>query len=87
MPKHEASIGCLTFQKQESEIKKITEKINQAKGLKEKVELAAELQKEVGVLLSCPDYNEKNFDCKNCRIISNLRQKTANLIIKAKRLA
>lgn len=85
--KEEAKISCQTFQKQESAIKDITDKINKAKGVKEKAGNALELQKEVDVLLTCADYDGKSLDCKNCRFIANLRKKTADLIIKAKKLA
>jgi len=87
MHKKEARISCPTFQKQELLIKDITDKINKTKGVQEKAVFAEELQKEVDVLLSCPDYDEKSLNCKNCRFIGNLRKKTANLIIKAKKLA
>ena len=80
------AINCPTFQKQESVIKDITDKINQAKGVLEKARFAEELQKEAEVLLSCPDYESQSLDCKNCHFISNLRKKTSNLIIKAKKL-
>jgi len=80
-------ISCPTFQKQESVIKDITDKINQAKGVQEKAVYAEELQKESDVLLSCPDYDREKLDCESCHFIANLRKKTADLIIKAKRLA
>jgi hypothetical protein len=83
---NKSKISCPTFQKQESVIKDITDKINQAKGVLEKAKFAEELQKEADVLLSCPDYDGKRLDCKNCHFISNLRKKTSNLIIKAKKL-
>ena len=82
-----AEISCSVFQKQEPVIKDITAKINSAKGVLAKAEFAEELQKEVDVLLSCPDYNQENTDCSNCRFITNVRAKTAGLIIKAKKLA
>ena len=86
MHKEEPKINCPTFQKQESVIKDITDKINGAKGVQEKAGFAEELKKEVDVLLSCPDYESQSLDCKNCHFISNLRKKTSNLIIKAKKL-
>jgi len=86
MHKEEPKINCPTFQKQESVIKDITDKINRAKGVQEKAGFAEEIEKEVDVLLSCPDYDDKSLDCKNCHFIANLRKKTANLIIKAKKL-
>jgi hypothetical protein len=67
-------------------IKDITDKINQAKGVLERGRFAEELQKEAEVLLYCPDYDGKSLDCKNCHFISNLRKRTSNLIIKAKKL-
>jgi hypothetical protein len=86
MKENKKKINCSTFQKQESEIKILTDKINKAKGIQVKVLYTEELQKEVDVLLSCPDYDGKRLDCKNCRFIANLRKKTANLIIKTKKL-
>lgn len=85
--KNKETINCPTFQKQEPVIKGITAKINDAKDILEKVEFAKKLQDEVDVLLSCPDYNEKNKDCSNCRFIANVRKKTADLVIKVKKLA
>ncbi len=87
MEENEAKISCLTFQKQEPLIKHITDKINMSKDVKEKAEFADELRKEVDVLLNCTEYDEKVLDCKNCHFIANLRKKTADLIIKAKKLA
>ena len=87
MHKEEAKISCSTFQKQEAVIKDITDKINKAKGVQEKAKYAEELQKEVNVLLSCANYKEETLDCKNCHFIANLRKKTTDLIIKAKKLA
>lgn len=87
MEENKAKISCSTFQKQEPVIKDITEKINKAKGVLEKARFAEELQKEVEVLLSCPDYNKEKLDCDSCHFIAKLRKKTADLITKAKRLA
>lgn len=86
MEENKAKISCSTFQKQEPVIKDITEKINKAKGVQEKAVYADELQKEVGVLLNCPDYKKETLNCMNCHFIANLRQRTANIIIKAKKL-
>jgi hypothetical protein len=87
MSKEDAKINCPTFQKQEPVIEEITAKINGAKGILEKADFAEEFQKEVDVLLCCPDYDEKSADCSNCRFIANMRKKTADLIIKARKLA
>ncbi len=87
MEENKAKINCSAFQKQESVIKDVTEKINRAKGVQEKARFAEELLKEVDLLLSCPDYDEKSSDCKSCHFIANLRQKTADLIIRTSRFA
>jgi hypothetical protein len=87
MKENKAKINCPTFQKQEPVIEDISAKINEARESQEKAVSAEELQKEVDVLLSCPDYDDKSVDCRNCRLITNLRKKTAALIIKAKKLA
>ena len=79
-------INCLTFRKQEPVIQDITAKINRAKAVQDKAAFVEELQKEVGVLLSCPDYDQGSQDCENCRFIANLRNKTAALLAKAKKL-
>ena len=86
MKENQAKIDCPIFQKQESIIKDITDSINRAKRIIEKAEFAEELQKEVEVFLSCPDYDDESLDCKNCRCIADLRMLTANLILKAKKL-
>lgn len=87
MKREESSINCSIFQKQEPVIKEITDKINQAKGVQEKARFAEELQKEADALLSCQDFKSESLDCKNCHFIANLRKRTANLIIRAERLA
>ncbi len=87
MYKEEAKINCQIFRKQEPVIKDITDKINKAKGVQGKARFAEKLQEEVDVLLSCTDYKSESLDCKNCHFIANLRKKTADLIIKAKKIA
>lgn len=87
MGKEDAKISCAIFQKQEAVIKDITGKINAIEGVTGKAIFAEELRKEVDVLLSCRDYKDTRIDCKNCRTIADLRKKTADIIIKAKKLA
>ncbi len=79
-------INCLTFQKQEPIIKEITDRISIGETVLEKATFAEELQEEVNVLLSCTNYDKASINCKNCHFIAILRKKTANLIIKAKKL-
>jgi len=86
MNKENAKISCAIFQKQEAAIKDITGKINAIEGVAAKAVFAEELRKEVDVLTSCQDYKDASADCKNCRFIGALRKKTADIIIKAKKL-
>ncbi len=87
MAKEDIKISCPIFRKQEEILKSISDKINKAGPVKEKAVFAEELTKETDVLLSCADYDGKSSNCKSCRFIANLRKQTANLIIKAKKLA
>ena len=79
-------INCPIFLKREWTIKQLTRDINEAKAVTEKAERAEHLKNEVEMLLSCEKYDQKNEDCKNCRIISTVRKETAELLIKAKGL-
>lgn len=83
----EPKISCPIFRKQEESIKEITDEINQAQNVEEKAALASELEKEVEVLLSCPDYDGEKLDCRNCEFVANLRKKTAGLIKHARKLS
>jgi hypothetical protein len=87
MSRENAKINCPAFQKQEPVIEDITAKINKADSVGKKAAFAEELQKEVGILISCLDYDKRSADCRNCRFIANVRKRTADLIIKAKKLA
>jgi len=87
MKEDKPTISCPTFQAQEPVIEHIIAKVNGVKDIAQKAELAEELHEEVEVLISCPEYDEKSADCNKCRFNANLREKTATLIIKAKRLA
>jgi hypothetical protein len=80
-------INCPIFQKQEPVIKEITDRINMAKTVLEKEPFAKKFRVEVNRILSCEHYDKARIDCKHCHFIANLRKKTANLIIKAKKLA
>ena len=87
MGKEDAKINCAIFQKQESVIKDITSKINAIGGVIGKAVFAEALRKEVDVLFACQDYKDTSIDCENCRFITALRKRTADIIIKAKKLA
>jgi len=85
----QANIHCpiSLFPKQEAEITRLTQAINQARMAAEKAPWAQELIETVDVLLACEQYDEESLDCRLCRNFSELRHKTASLVIKAGRLA
>ena len=86
MTETKPEINCPIFLKREWAIKELTRDINEAKTVSDKAERAEHLKNEVEMLLSCEKYDEKNEDCKNCKVISTLRKQTAELLIKAQGL-
>ena len=86
MSEESSKIDCEIFQRQEPLVREITDNINRAKNVLLKAKYAEELNKETEVLLSCSNFSNKEKDCKNCRFIANLRKKTAELVIKSKKL-
>ena len=86
MTEPKPEINCPVFLKREWAIKELTRDINEAKTVSDKAERAKQLKHEVEMLLSCEKSNEKNEDCKNCKVISTLRKQTAELLIKAQGL-
>lgn len=87
MDKEQNKISCQIFNKQEPAINRITEEINKAHGVQGKAWWAEELLKEVKVLMECPQHDGAKLDCMNCRTICELRNRTANLVLKAGKLA
>lgn len=84
-----ANIRCAVdlFPRQEAEIARLTRAINRATRAGEKAPWAQELIEAADVLLSCEHYDEGSVDCRLCHNFSELRHKTAALIIKAGRLS
>jgi len=74
------------FSRQEEEINRLTQEINQARTAAEKAPWAQALIETVDVLLACEQYDEGSMDCRLCRNFSELRRKTAALVAKAERL-
>jgi len=74
------------FSRQEAEIARLTQEINQAPTAAEKAPWAQALMKAVDLLLACEQYDEGSMDCRLCRNFSELRRKTATLVLKAGRL-
>jgi len=84
----QANIYCpiSLFARQEAEIIRLTQAINQAPRAAEKAVWAQALIEEVDLLLGCEQYDEENLNCRLCRQFSELRRKTAALIVRAGQL-
>lgn len=81
----QAGIDCPIdlFPGQETEISQLTQAINQAPTAAEKKPRAEALIEAVDVLLACDAYDEANLNCGLCHRFSELRRKTAELVVKA----
>lgn len=75
------------FDRQEEQIARLTGEINQATTALEKAARAQRLAEAVDVLLACERYDKRSRDCCLCRNFSELRRKTAGLVIRAGRLS
>ena len=87
MPESVPNIDCPIdlFPKQESKIQDLTRRINEVKRIQQKAELAHALLAEVEVLLRCSAFDEGNIHCVNCQTLSEVRSKTATLILKTEK--
>jgi len=74
------------FPSQEEEVNRLTQAINQAPTAVQKAPFAQELIAAVDVLLACKSYDEGSLDCRLCRNFSQLRHKTASLVVRAGQL-
>jgi hypothetical protein len=81
------NIQCSIFGAQEERIQRLNTQINQARTVQTKAPLAEELSQAAQKLLDCEKYQEHSLDCAYCQQFSELRRKTAQLILAARRLA
>jgi hypothetical protein len=86
--KAQANIHCPIdlFSGQETEVSRLTGAINQARTAADKAPWAQAMIETVDVLLACEAYDEGSMDCRLCRQFSQLRRKTAEVVVKAGRL-
>jgi len=83
----EEKINCKIFQQKERKIKELTRSLNEARDPKVKANRAQLLINEVKPLLDCAEHDDESAVCQACREIANIRKKTAEIIIKASKLA
>lgn len=74
------------FPRQEAEVEILTRSINQASGAAQKMPYAQSLIEVVDILLACESFSPDSEDCHFCRNFSELRRKTAALVVKAGQL-
>jgi len=70
------------FPEQARKIQELTRRINGARGIQQKAELAHALREEVEVLLQCSAFDEANIHCVNCQAVSGVHKKAATLILR-----
>lgn len=90
IPRREATgIHCPIglYEKREGEIARLTEAINHSPTAPDKIIAAQDLRECVAVLLDCTAYDEDNLNCRLCRNVATLRDKTISIIEKAGALA
>ena len=75
------------YDKHEAGIERLTEALNHAPDAWAKAHVAAELREAVAVLLDCDAYDPDNLNCRLCRNVAALRDKTAALVEKVGSLA
>lgn len=80
-------ISCSMFSSKNEIMENFAKAINEAANIQKKAYLAACLIKEADALLTCQYVNKRKIDCRICQKISELRKKTAELVIEAQELA
>ena len=85
--KDNSTIQCNIHQESYTAMKVIKQKINHGSSVCIKAKYAEELSDKVASLIDCQQYDDREHDCILCRMVTDLHKKTAELIIKAKRLS
>ncbi|MFA4844543.1 MAG: hypothetical protein WC632_06320 [Candidatus Margulisiibacteriota bacterium] len=83
----EEKVNCGIFQQKERKTREITRSLNETRDPKVKGNRAQLLINELTPLLKCLEYDQGSSVCEICRNIINLRKKTAELVIKASKIA
>lgn len=83
--RHPQSMSCSKYLETERIIKRLTEEINRAEDVATKAAKARELMEVADSLLSCVDYEKKNWNCENCHRVASLRKETSQIILHVSR--
>lgn len=68
------------YEKHDGEIVRLTEAINRSPTAGEMAQAAHDLRQRASVLLDCRAYDDNDPNCRMCRDISSLREKTASVV-------
>jgi len=85
--KETSKIQCDIHQENFAAMDVIKQQINHESSVDKKAKYAETLLERVACLIDCPKYNDQESDCEYCHVFAALNKRTAELIIKAKRLS
>jgi len=74
-------ISCPNFHNQYSRLLDDRKKINRSVRSMEKTIYAEDYEEHLKTLLNCQNYDLHKPDCRNCRIVANLKKKSAEILI------
>lgn len=72
---------CAKYLSGMEKAEKLTNEVNQAKGINAKVAKALELIEETDTLLSCSEYSSDDQECIECRRVASLKRRASQIII------
>lgn len=81
MKKCATPIKCRIFLYQEKEVQFLLDKISFTTHKNKASHVATALFRELEMLLNCEEFKPGNLNCIQCRVISEIRQKTAQIAI------
>jgi predicted transcriptional regulator len=74
-------ISCSKYLEMERVIKRLTEEINGAEDVAIKAAKARELMGMADSLLSCVNYEKRNWNCENCHRVASLRKEASQIVL------
>jgi len=74
-------MSCPKYLQTERATKRLNEEINRARDVATKLSKARELMKVADSLLSCADFERRNWNCENCHRVASLRKEASQIIL------
>jgi len=82
---HPRRMSCPKYLEMEGTIEQLTKEINRAEDLAAKAAKARKLMEIADDLLSCENYEDGNWNCKNCHKSASLRKEVSQIILHVSR--